>query len=320
MSGVKEFTIGTADDGRRLDRWIRVNVPSLPISLAQKFMRLNKIKLNGKAAKPDDRINAGDVVRLFIEDSYFEAHEKPDALLSNFRPHIEAIYEDENILLVDKRPGLLCHPDETEKVNTLVTHVCAYLYQKGEGSAHGGFMPVLVNRIDRFTGGIVICAKTEAAMHVLSNKIRSRELEKSYLCIAEGDMRPPDGIMDNYILKSQSSSRVKVFENDVPGSQHALTQYRTLARGGGLSLVECTLVTGRTHQIRAQMAHAGHPLMGDLSYGARAGSGRNFQALYSYRLRFDFKTPAQELDYLNGREFHVPNVPFVKEYFPNFKL
>lgn len=316
---MREMTVNANDDGRRLDRWIKANVPGLPVSLTQKYLRLKKIKLNGKPAKADDRVNAGDTVRLFVEDEYFAPREKPDALLSTFRAHVEAVYEDENILLADKRPGLICHPDESEKVNTLLTHVRAYLYQKGEGSAHGGFSPVLVNRIDRFTGGIVICAKTEAAMRILSQKIRSREIEKSYLCVAEGEMRSPEGVFDNFILKSEGQSRVKVFSKELPGAQRAQTRYRVLARANGLTLAECTLITGRTHQIRAQFAAAGHPLVGDLQYGARADGGRRFQALYSYKLRFDFRSSAGELDYLNGREFRAPNVAFVREYFPDFR-
>ena len=315
---MREVTVNANDDGRRLDRWIKANVPGLPVSLTQKYLRLKRIRLNGKPAKADDRVSAGDTVRLFIEDEYFAPREKPDALLSAFRARVDAVYEDENILLADKRPGLICHPDENEKVNTLLTHVRAYLYQKGEGSARGGFMPVLVNRIDRFTGGIVICAKTEEAMRVLSSKIRSREIEKCYLCVAEGDIRSAEGMFDNYVLKSEGLSRVRVLNAECPGARRAQTRYRVLARGNGLTLAECTLITGRTHQIRAQFAAAGHPLVGDLQYGARADTERRFQALYSYKLRFDFQTPAGALDYLNGREFRVPNVPFVREYFPNF--
>ena len=317
---MRDLTVAACDDRRRLDRWIKANVPGLPVSLTQKFLRLKKIKLNGKPARADDRVSAGDTVRLFIEEEYFAPREKPDALLSAFRARVYAVYEDENILLVDKRPGLICHPDENEKVNTLLTHVRAYLYQKGEGSARGGFMPVLVNRIDRFTGGIVICAKTEEAMRVLSAKIRSREIEKRYLCVAEGEIAPAEGLFDNYILKSEGQSRVKVLADERPGAQRAQTRYHVLSRENGYTLVECTLITGRTHQIRAQFAAAGHPLAGDLQYGARADESRRFQALYSYMLRFDFQTPAGALEYLNGMEFRVPIVPFVREYFPDYQI
>lgn len=316
---MREMTVAVGEEGKRLDRWIKANVPGLPVSLTQKFLRLKKIKVNGKPARADDRVSAGDSVLLFIEDEYFAPRRKPDALLSAFRPHVEVVYEDENLLLVDKKPGLICHPDETEKVNTLLTHVRAYLYQKGEGTAVSDFPPVLVNRIDRFTGGIVICAKTEPAMRVLSAKIRAHEIEKSYLCVVEGEMRPPEGLFDNFIVKDPRKSRVRVCERPTPQAQRAQTQYRTLARQGGLSLLECTLVTGRTHQIRAQFAHAGHPLLGDLQYGAHRDGERRYQALYSYRLRFDFRTDAGPLNDLTGREFRVTNVPFVREYFPDFR-
>lgn len=315
---MKQMTVTATDDGRRLDRWLKTNVPSLPVGLMQKFLRLKKIRLNGKPAHADDRIHTGDTVRMFLEDEFFAPRRKPDALLSAFHPHVEVVYEDEHLLLVDKKPGLICHPDETEKVNTLLTHVRAYLYQKGEGTANGDFAPVLVNRIDRFTGGIVICAKTEASMRVLSAKIRAREIEKSYLCVLEGEMRPPEGLIDNYIFKEAGKSRVRVLDRPSADAQRAQTRYRTLARRDGLSLVECTLITGRTHQIRAQFSHAGHPLLGDLQYGARRDGERQYQALYAYRLCFDFLTDAGILNYLNGREFHTSNVPFVREYFPDF--
>ena len=318
-SRVREVIIETADDGKRLDRWIKTAVPGLPVSLLQKYLRLKRVKLNGKPAKADNRVKAGDCVRLFVEDEYFAPRKKPDALLSGFHPHVSVVYEDENILLADKQPGLICHPDENEKVNTLLTHVRAYLYQKGEGSAHGGFMPVLVNRIDRFTGGIVICAKTEEAMRALNEKIRSRELEKRYLCAIEGEMRPAQGRIDNYILKSQGHSRVKALSEDAPGAQRAETLYRTLARENGKSLLECTLITGRTHQIRAQLASAGHPLIGDTQYGKTDGSGEKYQALYSYRLDFRFTSDAGALNALNGKTFRVKTVPFVKRLFPDYR-
>ena len=229
------------------------------------------------------------------------------------------VYEDENILLADKQPGLICHPDENEKVNTLLTHVRAYLYQKGFRGANG-FQPALVNRIDRFTGGLVICAKTEEAMHILNAKIRSHELTKLYLAAVHGAMRPADGTLDSYILKDAVRSRVSVLHKEAPGAQRAVTHYRTLARENGLSLVECELVTGRTHQIRAQFADAGHPLLGDRQYGAAQDARVNGQALYAYGLRFAFETDADVLNDLNGRSFHVKRVPFCRRAVPRVPL
>lgn len=315
---MKTLTVQPADDGKRLDRWMKTNVPGLSLGLTQKYLRLKRVKVDGKPARGEDRLRAGACVNLYIEDEFFEPREKPDALLSRFRWKLTVVYEDENILLADKQPGLICHPDENEKVNTLLTHVRAYLYQKGFRGANG-FQPVLVNRIDRFTGGLVICAKTEEAMHILNAKIRSHELTKLYLAAVHGAMRPADGTLDSCILKDAARSRVSVLHKEAPGAQRAVTHYRTLTRENGLSLVECELVTGRTHQIRAQFADAGHPLLGDRQYGAAQDARVNGQALYAYGLRFAFETDAGILNDLNGRIFHVKRVPFAEELFPSFR-
>ena len=315
---MKTLTVQPADDGKRLDRWMKTNVPGLSLGLTQKYLRLKRVKVDGKPARGEDRLRAGACVNLYIEDEFFEPREKPDALLSRFRWKLTVVYEDENILLADKQPGLICHPDENEKVNTLLTHVRAYLYQKGFRGANG-FQPVLVNRIDRFTGGLVICAKTEEAMHILNAKIRSHELTKLYLAAVHGAIRPADGTLDSYILKDAARSRVSVLHKEAPGAQRAVTHYRTLTRENGLSLVECELVTGRTHQIRAQFADAGHPLLGDRQYGVAQDARVNGQALYAYGLRFAFETDADVLNDLNGRSFHVKRVPFAEELFPAFR-
>ena len=315
---MKTLTVQPADDGKRLDRWMKTNVPGLSLGLTQKYLRLKRVKVDGKPARGEDRLRAGACVNLYIEDEFFEPREKPDALLSRFRWKLTVVYEDENILLADKQPGLICHPDENEKVNTLLTHVRAYLYQKGFRCANG-FQPVLVNRIDRFTGGLVICAKTEEAMHILNAKIRSHELTKLYLAAVHGAMRPADGTLDSCILKDAARSRVSVLHKEAPGAQRAVTHYRTLTRENGLSLVECELVTGRTHQIRAQFADAGHPLLGDRQYGAAQDARVNGQALYAYGLRFAFETDADVLNDLSGRSFHVKRVPFAEELFPSFR-
>ncbi|MBR3928296.1 MAG: RluA family pseudouridine synthase [Clostridia bacterium] len=313
---MKEFTVLKEDDGRRADRWIKSHVPKLNNALIQKFLRLKRLKRNGKPVRADDRLNAGDVLNFYIEDEFFEPVQKKDKLLDQFRYNVNVVYEDENILLLDKRPGIICHPDENEKVNTLLTHARAYLYQKGV-TAQDGFQPVLVNRIDRFTGGIVICAKNEEAMHILSDKIRTHEIEKAYLCVAQGRLTPPSGVLKGYIVKKQGQSRVRVSKTAVPGGQYAETIYKTLSFEKGKSLVECVLVTGRTHQIRSQLADFGHPLWGDTAYGAKMDEGRHYQALYSYKITFRFESDAGMLSYLNGKSVFVKNVPFASDFLIN---
>ena len=317
---MKEYLVGKNDAGQRLDRWLGKTVPLLPAPLAQKYIRLKRVKRNGKGAKRDVRLCVGDVLQLYINDEFFEAPAPENAFLSVFKPQLDILYEDEHILLVDKRPGLVVHPDEHEYVNTLITHIQAYLYQKKEWDprAEHAFTPALCNRIDRNTGGIVIAAKNAETLRIINQKIRDREIDKRYLCITVGTPRPPQGEVSCFLLKDEKKKQVAVYHRPVPGGKTAVTRYRTLETRGELSLLEVELLTGRTHQIRATMADLGCPLLGDGKYGdgqVNRRYGETRQALYSYRLTFDFPTDAGLLNYLRGRSFQVESVPFREKYF-----
>lgn len=321
---MKEFTIGPNDAGQRLDRFLAKAVPLLPASLAQKYIRIKRIKCNGARAERDTRLKAGDVLQLYINDEFFDKPREDNAYLTVAAPKLNIVYEDEHVLLVDKRPGLAVHPhDGAEYGRTLIDHIQAYLYQKREWSprAENSFTPALCNRIDRNTGGIVIAAKTAEALRVLNQKIKDREMDKRYLAIVEGTPKPREGSLKGYLFKDAKKNRVFVTDTPQPGAKTCQTNYRTITSANGLSLVECELITGRTHQIRAQFAHAGHPLLGDGKYGRLDKRfDRNYQALYSYKLTFQFTTDAGALAYLNGRSFQVDKVDFVDEYFPGTKI
>ena len=321
---MKEFTIGPNDAGQRLDRFLAKAVPLLPASLAQKYIRLKRIKLDGKRVERDTRLNTGDVLQLYINDEFFDKPREDNAYLTVANPKLTIVYEDEHILLVDKRPGLAVHPhDGADLGKTLIDHIQAYLYQKKEWKPReeNSFTPALCNRIDRNTGGIVIAAKTAEALRVLNQKIKDREMDKRYLAIVEGTPKPPKGSLKGYLFKDAKKNRVFVTDTPQAGSKSCQTNYKTIVSRNGLTLVECELITGRTHQIRAQFAHAGHPLLGDGKYGKLDKRfDRNYQALYSYRLTFDFTTDASALAYLNGRSFQVETVDFVEEYFPGTKF
>ena len=318
---MREFTIGKNDAGQRLDRFVAKNLPLLPPALLQKYIRLKRIKVNGKGSKRDVRLETGDILQLYINDEFFDKPNEENLFLTVFKPQLNIVYEDENLLLVDKRPGMSVHADETEKVNTLINHIQAYLYQKREWNPkwENAFAPALCNRIDRNTGGIVIAAKNAETLRIINEKIRAHELEKSYLCITVGRPKQPEGKIEGSLLKNEAKKEVRFFHKPVPGGKTAVTLYRTLESRGGLSLVECRLLTGRTHQIRVSMAEIGCPLLGDGKYGKGDVNRRyheNRQALYSYKLRFDFPTDAGLLNYLKGQEFTVENVPFREKYFP----
>ena len=317
---MKELSVGQNDAGQRLDRFVGKAVPLLPDSLLQKYIRLKRIKCNGKGAKRDTRLAAGDVLQLYINDEFFEKPREENSYLKVGTPRLNIVYEDENILLLDKKPGVLCHSAGVWDYNTLIANVQAYMAQKGEWrpKEENAFAPALCNRIDRNTGGIVIAAKNAEALRILNDKIRDREIEKYYLCAVQGRPKPPAGRLENYLFKDAKKNQVFVKNRPEPGAKTAVTEYRLITSKGKLSLVECRLLTGRTHQIRAQMAHAGWPLLGDGKYGSERFNkdfGEKGQALYSYRLEFTFPTDAGILNYLRGRQFRVQQVDFAEKYF-----
>ena len=321
---MKEIKVTKNDSGQRIDRFLS---KSFPLGQGQicKLARKNCIKLNGKKCKPDTHIAENDIIKLFIPDEMLipKAKSDPDDFTA-VSDKIDIVYEDENILLVDKRPGLAVHPhDGAEYGRTLIDHIQSYLYQKREWRPReeNAFTPALCNRIDRNTGGIVIAAKTAEALRVMNQKIKDREIDKRYLAIVEGSPKPKEGSLKGYLFKDAQKNRVYVTDTPQPGSKTCQTNYKTLASAGGLSLVECELITGRTHQIRAQFAHAGHPLLGDGKYGKLDKRfDRSYQALYSYKLTFTFTTDAGALDYLNGKSFQVEKVDFAEQYFPDVKI
>ena len=308
-------------DGRRLTRFAQKALPAASAGQIAKFLRLGRIKVDGKRGKEDTVLSEGQQVDFYVEDEWFIAPEREDPFYSKIRPKLTILYEDEHVLLLDKRVGLICHPDEGEKVHTLLTYAQAYLYQKGEWHPQRDFAPALCNRIDRFTAGVVIIAKTQEALKVMDAKIRTHEVEKYYLCAVHGRMKYPEGTLRHFLFKKPEQKKVTVLNRSEPGAKETITYYRAVDENNGLTLCECLLGTGRTHQIRAQFAHIGHPLLGDNQYGKAALNekyGRvNGQALCAYRLIFAFETDAGCLDHLNGLCVQVKDVPFVREYFPD---
>ena len=321
---MREFVVGKNDAGQRLDRFLAKAIPLLPAPLAQKYVRIKRIKVNGARAQRDQRLCEGDAVQCYVNDEFFGAPDGNNAYLTIASPKLNIVYEDENILLLDKPAGLLCHAGDPAGGRTggatLLDHLLAYLYQKREWRPReeNAFTPALCNRIDRNTSGLVIAAKNAEALRILNEKIRDREIAKFYLCVCLGRPEPPKGRLERFLRRDERENRVRVYRRPVPDGRSAVTLYDTLLTRGGLSLVEAELLTGRTHQIRASFADAGHPLLGDGKYGNGALNrkyGETSQLLCSYRLRFDFPTDAGSLAYLKGREFTVGAVPFREKYF-----
>lgn len=298
------------DAGQRLDKFLSKAVSGLPASLMYKYIRTKKIKVNRKRAEQNYFLCEGDEIQLFIREEFFGSPEKDTGALSRITPKISVVYEDENIILCNKRPGVLVHEDDGASDNTLIMHVKAYLYRKGEYDPEDeqSFAPALCNRIDRNTGGIVIAAKNAEALRVMNQKIKDDEIRKFYICAVHGRMERDRETLTAYLKKDARNNTVTVSDKARDGYKNIITKYRTLTRHGDSSLLEVELVTGRTHQIRAHMAHIGHPLLGDGKYGVNRTDrekGYKYQALYSYRLIFDFKDDTGALGYLRGREVSI---------------
>ena len=307
-----EITIRKNDAGQRADRFLSKAYPNLKSSLVCKLMRKKRIKLNGAKAEPNVILKEGDVFRFYLSDELLAKEPlKSKADFRGISAEINVIYEDENILLIDKPAGLVVHEDNDKSSDTLINRVLSYLYNKGEfdPERENSFTPALVNRIDRNTSGIVIAAKNAESLRILNQKVRDREIQKLYLCAVSGTPKPREATLTAYLKKLSDENRVII--SDTPRSGGYLTiktKYRVLESRGELSLVEVDLLTGRTHQIRAHFAHIGHSLLGDGKYGDNVINKRyhaKTQALCAYKLFFKFTTDAGALEYLNGREFTV---------------
>lgn len=306
-----EITITKNDAGQRADRFLTKAYPNLSLPLICKLMRKKRIKLNGARTEPNTKLCEGDVFRFYLSDELLDTggRERP-ADFRSVPPELDIIYEDENILLCDKPVGIVVHEDNDNTSDTLINRIKCYLWKKGEYNPdkEQSFAPALCNRIDRNTGGIVIAAKNAEALRILNQKIRDRELVKLYLCVVQGRLPKKQDTLTAYLEKLQDENRVIVTDRKTSVNRTIKTKYKVLDETEGRSLVEVDLLTGRTHQIRAHFAHIGHPLLGDGKYGSNKvnrEAGYDVQALCSYKLRFEFTTPAGCLEYLNGQEFSV---------------
>ena len=312
---MRELVIGKNDAGQRLDKFLTKSLYGMPVSLMYRLIRQKKIKVNRKRAENNQMLNEGDTLQLFISDEFFESGEKSGTTeaLARVRTSLDIVYEDENIMLLSKRPGVLVHDDKEGQNNTLLFHAKAYLFQKGEydPDREQSFAPALCNRIDRNTGGIVILAKNAEALRVMNEKIRDGETSKFYLCAVHGIMRKKSDTLHAWLKKDSKTNTVKIYEssNKPKDAKNIGTKYKVIAEKDGNSLLEVELLTGRTHQIRAQFSYIGHPLLGDGKYGVNRDDrkiGYKYQALYSYKLRFDFADKSGPLGYLCGKEFSIP--------------
>ena len=282
-----------------------------------KAIRNKRIKINGKRAEISTRLQVGDIVQMYINDEFFDTAVETEFMSAP--AVLDIVYEDENIILIDKKNGLVVHEDNENTVDTLINRLKHYLYDKGEYNPEeeNSFAPSLCNRLDRNTGGIVIAAKNVESLRILNQKIKYRELEKYYLCITVGVPPKKKDTITAYLEKNSDDNTVKVTDRKTDKNKTIITTYKVLKTKENLALLEIKLDTGRTHQIRAHMAHIGCPLLGDGKYGINKVNKEykiKTQALYSYKLKFTFTTDSSCIEYLNGKEFAVNNVWFENKF------
>ncbi|MCD7722719.1 MAG: RluA family pseudouridine synthase [Clostridiales bacterium] len=308
---MKSITITEADAGQSLQKFISKAFPRLPRALMYKEIRKKNIKLNKKRTAADAVLQSGDLIELYLKDDVLQEKEKYYDFMRASNA-LSVVFEDANIMVIDKPAGVLCHPAGGDYTDNIVARVQRYLYEKGEWSPETAeFSPALANRIDRNTCGLVMAAKNAAALKILNEKIKTHEIKKYYLAIVMGKPEKERETVTSYLTKNQEKNKVTVCPFPTPGCKEIITRYRLLKTNGSQSLLEIELKTGRTHQIRAQLAAMGMPIAGDGKYGNTHARSR--QQLCSWRLCFDFNE-AGALTYLSGREFTAKSCDFAKQF------
>lgn len=315
---MKEFIINQNDSGQRVDKFLQKAVKRLPQNLMYKYLRTKRIKLNGKKCEISTKLQFGDKMELYINDEFFDESIENEFMAAP--ANLNIVYEDENILLIDKKNGLVVHEDDEQTVDTLINRVKHYLFDKGEYNPleESSFAPSLCNRLDRNTGGIVIAAKNAESLRILNQKIKDRELEKRYLCVTVCLPPKDSDTATAYLEKDETKNQVFVSDKKTSKNKTIITKYTVIAKKGQLALLDVDLITGRTHQIRAHLAHLGCPILGDGKYGLNNVNKEyniKTQALYSYKLTFKFTTDSGILSYLDSKSFEIKDIWFKSKYF-----
>ena len=307
---MKEIRITKNEENQRMDKFLLKYMNKATKGFLYKMLRKKRIKLNGGRAEGNELLHAGDAIQLYLAEETIASFMEEKAV-AQAKQNFGVVYEDEDILVVNKPAGLLTHPERADDRDTLIDQILYYLYQKGEyvPEADSSFTPALCNRLDRNTSGLVIAGKTLRGVQAVNETIRNHKLDKYYLTLVAGEIRHA-GEITGYLAKDADKNQVRISKKAGMGAK-TLTKFRPIAHAKGYTLLEIHLITGKTHQIRAHMQSIGHPVVGDRKYGSEH-SNEKFRREYAlsnqflHALRVEWKEKEGTLGYLYGKEMTAP--------------
>ena len=269
---MREIVISKNEAGQRLDKFLGKYMKLAGKSFFYKMMRKKNITLNGKKADGSEKLEEGDSVKLFLADETIDKFREAAPEIHYPTANLNIIYEDEDVILINKPAGMLSQKAEADDVS-LVEYLLGYLMKKGDVTKESlsTFKPGVCNRLDRNTSGIVICGKSLKGLQSMSSMLKERTLDKYYTCIVKGQMKQ-GATLKGYLLKDEKTNQVKLFDQPKEGASYICTSYEPIDGNRNCTLVRVKLVTGRSHQIRAHLASVGHPILGDSKYGDPAAN------------------------------------------------
>lgn len=317
---MKLITVHKQEEGQRLVKLLGAYLKEAPNSFFYKMLRKKNITLNGKKADGTEKLKCGDEIRLFLSDETYEKFAGKVQPKEKFpMAKLNIVYEDSNVIFINKPAGMLSQKSVPSDVS-LNEYLLGYLEKSGQWKQEESkaFRPSVCNRLDRNTSGLVICGKSMAGLQQMAALLKDRSLHKYYLCLVKGVMTESQHL-EGYLLKDENSNQVKIFQKETEGAAHIITEYEPLHTEGETTLLKVTLVTGKSHQIRAHLSSIGHPIIGDPKYGDRKVNaffrethGIKNQMLHAWKLAFP--ELAEPLDNLSEKSFEAEPAGLMKQY------
>ena len=317
---MKLITVHKQEEGQRLVKLLGAYLKEAPNSFFYKMLRKKNITLNGKKADGTEKLKCGDEIRLFLSDETYEKFAGKVQPKEKFPTEkLNIVYEDSNVIFINKPAGMLSQKSVPSDVS-LNEYLLGYLEKSGQWKQEESkaFRPSVCNRLDRNTSGMVICGKSMAGLQQMAALLKDRSLHKYYLCLVKGVMTESQHL-EGYLLKDENSNQVKIFQKETEGAAHIITEYEPLYTEGETTLLKVTLVTGKSHQIRAHLSSIGHPIIGDPKYGERKVNaffrethGIKNQMLHAWKLTFP--ELAEPLDNLSEKSFEAEPAGLMKQY------